>query len=140
MFEAIQNTFALQDVDLANYSPLTLAYIGDCVYEIIVRTCLVYKGNAPVDKLNKQASQYAKAPTQAAMIDAIMDKLTPEEEAAYRRGRNAHSGTKAKNATLGEYRKATGFEALIGYLYLKKDFDRITEIVKMAFSHVKGAL
>lgn len=140
MFEAIQNTFDLKDVDLANYSPLTLAYIGDCVYELIIRTCLVYKGNAPVDKLNREASSYAKATTQAKMVDAIMDNLTNEEQSVYRRGRNAHSGTKAKNATLGEYRKATGFEAVIGYLYIKKDFTRITEIVRMSFEHVKGSL
>ena len=123
---------------MAEYSPLTLAYIGDCVYELIIRTNLVYQANAPVNKLNQKASKMAKAQTQALMIDGIMDKLTSEEEAAYRRGRNAHSYTKAKNATTGEYRKATGFEALIGYLYLQKKFDRIMEIVKMGYEIINS--
>lgn len=136
MFEALENVFQLPTVDIADYSPLTLAYIGDCVYELIIRTRLVYRGNAPVDKLNREASIYAKAPTQAKMIEAIMDTLSEEEEAAYRRGRNAHSYTKAKNASFSEYRKATGFEALIGYLYILKRFDRIMEIVKNGFEAI----
>lgn len=138
MFDDIKNAFGLKEVNLADYSPLTLAYIGDCVYELIIRTNLVYKGNAPVDKLNRQASLMAKAITQAKIIEAIMDMLTPEEEAAYRRGRNAHSATKAKNASLSDYRKATGFEALIGYLYLQEKFLRIMEIVKAGFEAVGG--
>lgn len=133
MFEEMSKAFELKDVNVAEYSPLTLAYIGDCVYELIIRTNLVYQANAPVNKLNQKASKMAKAQTQAIMIDGIMEHLTAEEEAAYRRGRNAHSYTKAKNATTGEYRKATGFEALIGYLYLQKRFDRIMEIVKMGY-------
>ena len=133
MFEEMSKAFELKDVNVAEYSPLTLAYIGDCVYELIIRTNLVYQANAPVNKLNQKASKMAKAQTQAIMIDGIMEHLTAEEEAAYRRGRNAHSYTKAKNATTGEYRKATGFETLIGYLYLQKRFDRIMEIVKMGY-------
>ena len=112
------------------YNPLDLAYIGDCVYELIIRTMIVSESNAPVNKLNKKASNLAKAATQSAMAEAIMDSLTEEEEAAYKRGRNAHSATKAKNATTSDYRRATGFEALIGYLYLQKKFDRIMELVK----------
>ncbi len=138
MFEAMEKAFELGNVDVALYSPLTLAYIGDCVYELIIRTRLVYNGNAPVNKLNKKASDLAKASTQAAMIEAVMESLSPEEEAAYKRGRNAHSFTKAKNASTGDYRRATGFEALVGYLYLQKRFDRIMEIVKAGFEAVKG--
>ena len=138
MFEEMSKTFELNEVNVAEYSPLTLAYIGDCVYELIIRTNLVYQANAPVNKLNQKASRMAKAQTQAIMIDGILDSLTPEEEAAYRRGRNAHSYTKAKNATTGEYRKATGFEALIGYLYLQKRFDRIMEIVKKGFDLINS--
>lgn len=133
MFEEMSKTFDLGEVNVSEYSPLTLAYIGDCVYELIIRSRLVYKGNAPVNKLNKKASELAKAKTQADMIEGILSELTKEEEAAYRRGRNAHSFTKAKNATTGEYRKATGFEALIGYLYMQKRFERIMEIVQMGF-------
>lgn len=136
MFKAIEDAFELESVNVAQYSPLTLAYIGDCVYELIIRTNLVYMGNAPVNTLNKKASDYAKAGTQAKIIEAVMEELTEEEQAAYKRGRNAHSFSKAKNATAGDYRKATGFESLIGYLYLQKRFDRITEIVKKGWEAI----
>lgn len=140
MFESMKNTFGLPDVDVSEYSPLTLAYIGDCVYELIIRTGLVFKGNAPVNKLNADASRYAKAGTQSAIIEKIMDSLSEEELSVYKRGRNAHSYTKAKNATSGDYRRATGFEALIGYLYLEQKFDRIMELVRMGFDAVGGKL
>lgn len=133
MFEAMEKAFQIGEVNVALYSPLTLAYIGDCVYELIIRTNLVTRGNAPVNKLNKTASNLAKASTQARIIESIMDMLSEDEEAAYKRGRNAHSCTKAKNASTSDYRKATGFEALIGYLYLQKKFDRIMELVKKGF-------
>lgn len=136
MFKAIEDAFELESVNVAQYSPLTLAYIGDCVYELIIRTNLVYMGNAPVNTLNKKASDYAKAGTQAKIIEAVMEELTEEEQAAYKRGRNAHSFSKAKNATAGDYRKATGFESLLGYLYLQKRFDRITEIVKKGWEAI----
>ena len=136
MFKAIEDAFGLESVNVAQYSPLTLAYIGDCVYELIIRTNLVYMGNAPVNTLNKKASDYAKAGTQAKIIEAVMEELTEEEQAAYKRGRNAHSFSKAKNATAGDYRKATGFESLLGYLYLQKRFDRITEIVKKGWEAI----
>lgn len=136
MFKAIEDAFELESVNVARYSPLTLAYIGDCVYELIIRTNLVYMGNAPVNTLNKKASDYAKAGTQAKIIEAVMEELTEEEQAAYKRGRNAHSFSKAKNATAGDYRKATGFESLLGYLYLQKRFDRITEIVKKGWEAI----
>ena len=136
MFKAIEDAFELESVNVAQYSPLTLAYIGDCVYELIIRTNLVYMGNAPVNTLNKKASDYAKAGTQAKIIEAVMEELTEEEQAAYKRGRNAHSFSKAKNATAGDYRKATGFESLLGYLYLQKKFDRITEIVKKGWEAI----
>ncbi len=138
MFEAMDAVFDLPKIDIADYSPLTLAYIGDSVYELIIRTNLVYEGNAPVNKLNKKASRYAKAATQAQMIESVMEDLSEEEMAVYKRGRNAHSYTKAKNATAADYRKATGFEALVGYLYLQKKFDRIMEIVKAGFDAVEG--
>ena len=133
MFEAMEKAFQIGEVNVALYSPLTLAYIGDCVYELIIRTNLVNRGNAHVNKLNKKASNLAKASTQARIIESIMDMLSEDEEAAYKRGRNAHSCTKAKNASTSDYRKATGFEALIGYLYLQKKFDRIMELVKKGF-------
>ena len=126
-----RQVFELKDVDADSYSPLTLAYIGDCVYELTIRTLLVNKGNAPVNKLNKKASDLAKAPTQSKMISMLVENelLTGEELAVYKRGRNAKSFSTAKNATVSDYRRATGFEALMGYLYLKEDFSRILELV-----------
>ena len=102
--------------DVREYSALTLAYIGDAVYEIIIRSYIVGKGNAPVERLHKRSSRLVKAETQANLIMAIEDQLTEEEHAVYKRGRNAKSYTMAKNATMSDYRKATGCEALVGYL------------------------
>lgn len=134
MIEEMEKAFGLRDIKVNEYSPLTLAYLGDCVYELILRTVIVNEGNAPVNKLNKRASNLAKAQTQSAMITALMSDLTDEEEAAYKRGRNAKSFTSAKNATISDYRRATGFEALIGTLYLEKKYDRIMELVKMGLN------
>lgn len=141
LYEAMEKVFSLREADAAEYSPLTLAYIGDCVYELIIRTSLVNPGNAPVDMLNRRASRLAKAGTQAVMADAILSAgmLNAEEEAAYRRGRNAHSPTKAKNATVADYRRATGFEALIGWLYIQKSFERIMEIVSAGWAVIDNS-
>ena len=125
----LKEVFGLKDMDLRTYSPLTLAYIGDGVYELIVRTGLVKRGNCPVNRLHKQASSLVKAASQSAMMEVLEPMLTEEEAGVYRRGRNAHSPTMAKHATMSDYRRATGFEALIGYLYLKEDFTRMTELV-----------
>ena len=126
----LKELFHLEDQDLRSYSPLTLAYIGDGVYELIIRTILVKKGNCPVNRLHKKASSLVKAGAQSAIMEVIEEELTPEELSVYRRGRNAHSPTMAKHATMADYRRATGFEALMGYLYLKDDFGRIIELVR----------
>ena len=125
----LKELFHLEDQDLRSYSPLTLAYIGDGVYELIIRTILVKKGNCPVNRLHKKASSLVKAGAQSAIMEVIEEELTPEDLSVYRRGRNAHSPTMAKHATMADYRRATGFEALMGYLYLKEDFSRILELV-----------
>ena len=127
----LKELFHLEDQDLRSYSPLTLAYIGDGVYELIIRTILVKKGNCPVNRLHKKASSLVKAGAQSAIMEVIEEKLTPEELSVYRRGRNAHSPTMAKHATMADYRRATGFEALMGYLYLKGDYTRLLELVRM---------
>jgi len=116
--------------DLRTYSPLTLAYLGDAVYELVVRTALVEKGNCPVNRLNKMASNLVKASAQSQMAARIESELTEEEAAVYRRGRNAHSPTMAKHASMGDYRRATGVEALVGYLYLKGDMARVLELME----------
>lgn len=121
--------YHLDKPDVRQYSALTLAYIGDAVYEIVIRSYLVERGNAPVEKLHKRASQMVKAKTQAELVMAIQDQLTEEELTVYKRGRNAKSYTMAKNATMSDYRKATGCEALIGYLYLDGQYQRLTELI-----------
>ena len=126
----LKELFHLEDQDLRSYSPLTLAYIGDGVYELIIRTILVKKGNCPVNRLQK-ASSLVKAGAQSAIMEVIEEELTPEELSVYRRGRNAHSPTMAKHATMADYRRATGFEALMGYLYLKEDYTRMLTLVRM---------
>ncbi|WNV57131.1 ribonuclease III domain-containing protein [Oscillospiraceae bacterium NTUH-002-81] len=120
-------------MDIQTYSPLTLAYIGDAAYELVVRTFLVDQGNSRPDKLHRKASSMVKAAAQAAMAEALKDSLTEEELSVYRRGRNAKSPTMAKNASMSDYRKATGFEALMGYLYLKGEQKRLIDLVYAGF-------
>ena len=136
MKTAIKDTFQTAEINADQYSPLTLAYMGDCAYEIVIRTLLVHKGNAPVDKLNRKASRLAKAETQSQMITAIQEQLTEEELIMYKRGRNAKSYSSAKNASINDYRRATGFETLIGWLYLKGDLERMTQIIRMGFEAI----
>ena len=133
----VRSTFELPDTDIRTYSPLTLAYIGDSIYDLIIRTMLVEKGNAVVNKLHQRASKLVKAPTQKDMFFAVESMLTAEEMAVFKRGRNAKSFTSAKNASISEYRNATGFEALIGYLYLTNQMHRILELVKHGLVELK---
>lgn len=125
----ISKVFGLKKQDVRAYSPLTLAYIGDAVYEIVIRTMVVERGNAPVNKLHKRSAALVKAPAQAAMMAAIEPMLTEEEAHIFKRGRNAKSYTSAKNASMIDYRVATGFEALIGYLYLSDKCGRIMQLI-----------
>lgn len=127
----LKELFDLKDQDIRSYSPLTLAYIGDGVYELIIRTILVKKGNCPVNRLHKKASSLVKAAAQSNIMEVIEEKLTPEELSVYRRGRNAHSPTMAKHATMADYRRATGFETLMGYLYLKEEYSRMIMLIRM---------
>ena len=130
LLSQIKEQFACEPVDVRTYSPLTLAFIGDCVFDLIIRTVVVERGNRAANGLHKTKSAIVKAQTQAEMIELLLPELTSEEESVYRRGRNAKSYTTAKNASVGDYRKATGFEALIGYLYLQDDMDRVLYLVK----------
>lgn len=130
LFGAICTAFSLKEQDAKQYSPLTLAYIGDAVYEVIVRTILVEHGNAPVNVLHKHASKLVKAEAQADAYHRIKEQLSEEELSVFRRGRNAKSYTSAKNATIGDYRVATGFEALFGYWYLTGQTERMLQVAK----------
>jgi ribonuclease-3 family protein len=127
----LRETFGVKDADLRSYSPLTLAYIGDGIYDLIIRTIVVKQGNSQPNKLHKKTSALVKAGAQAEMMERILPVLSEEETAIYKRGRNAKSYTMAKNATMLDYRKATGFEALMGYLYLKEDWQRLMDLVKL---------
>lgn len=113
------------------YSPLTLAYIGDAVYDVIIRTVLVKQANTQTAKLHKKACALVRAGTQAEMIGALLPHLTEEEAGVYRRGHNAKPYNTAKNASRREYLEATGFEALIGYLYLKGDYQRLIDLIRL---------
>lgn len=126
----IKKEFQCKEVDVRAYSPLTLAYIGDAVYEMVIRTIIVERANKAANELHKKSVKYVQAGTQAAMIMALQDILTEDELAVFKRGRNAKSNTSAKNASITDYRKATGFEALIGFLYLMDDMDRVLFLVK----------
>lgn len=127
----IEELFALKKQDLRTLSPLTLAYLGDAVYELVIRTILVEKGNCPVNRLHKKASSLVKASAQSAIMEVIETELTEEEHAVYKRGRNAHSATMAKHASMADYRRATGFEALMGYLYLKEETERMLNLIRL---------
>ncbi len=137
LIQFIKYRMDLPDTDLKTYSPLTLAFIGDVVYDLIIRTLVVENGNAPVNKLHRKVSSLVKAPAQMELFHRIEDRLTEEEMAVYKRGRNAKSFTSAKNASITEYRSATGFEALIGYLYLNNEFSRILDIIKAGLIETK---
>ncbi len=124
----------LKDMDADTYSPLVLAYIGDAIYELVIRTKVVNHGNTQVNKLHKRTAALVKAEAQAQLYMLLEDELTEEEKAVYRRGRNSKTTTMAKNATMKDYRMATGFEALMGWLYLKGSMDRLVELVASGLS------
>ena len=123
----VENEGTLKDV--RQVPALTLAYLGDAIYELVLRTMLVEQGLSHVDSLNKKASGYAKAPTQAKIFRIIEESLSEEELGFYKRGRNAKSGSVAKSGTVMDYRMATGFESMLGYLYLSGKQERILELV-----------
>ena len=116
------------------YSPLTLAYMGDCVYEMYVRAHLLAKGNLSSNKLHRLATHYVSAEAQSAFMAVLEPTLTQEEEAVYKRGRNAKSSTVPKHAVLIDYKRATGLETLIGFLYLSGRQERIDEIMTLLFN------
>lgn len=113
-----------QGINPRTMSALVLAYIGDAIYEVFVRTMVLSQGNAPVNKLHKKARNVVNAKAQAELYFRIAEELTEEEAAVFRRGRNAKSFTTPKNADLMDYRHATGLEALIGFLYLDHKMER----------------
>lgn len=127
--ELMREALQLQPMDIRTYSPLVLAYIGDAVFELFIRTKVVNHGSMQVNKMHKKSASLVKAETQANLIKALEADLTEEEHSVYKRGRNARSVTTAKHATMIDYRMATGFEALMGYLYLTGQYGRLFTLV-----------
>lgn len=122
------------------YSPLVLAYMGDVVYEMLVREKMVLRANMPVNKLHKATVSWVRASAQSKGVELIQPLLTQEEEAVYKRGRNASGNHVPKNADAQEYRRATGFEALFGYLYLMGRTGRIKELFQVIWDGLQADL
>ena len=137
LLNKIKKEFSCEEVDIKTYSPLTLAFIGDCIFDLMIRTVIVERGNRAPEDLHKKKSAIVKAQTQALMIEALLPDLTDTELAFYKRGRNAKSYSAAKNASITDYRKATGYEALIGFLYLTNQEDRMMELVKTGMERMQ---
>ena len=136
--ESIKNVRGLKEISPSQLSPLVLAYIGDSIFDLVIKTYLLdTKGNMQVNKLNRFASNIVKAQSQSEMIGIIEPLLSPAEEAVYKRGRNAKSYTSAKNASISDYRRATGFEALMGYLYLEGEYERMVQLIKAGLDKEK---
>ena len=136
IMQYMKQRLGIKKVDLRTYSPLTLAYIVDSVFDVIVKTILVSKANMQVNKYHKKASSIVKAHAQAEMMNRLEAHLTEEEQDIYKRGRNATSYTKAKNASMIDYRRATGLEALVGYLYLKEDYTRLIDLLQIGLEQI----
>ena len=127
--EYYKKSMGLEPVDVRTYSPLVLAYIGDALYELMIRSKVINHGSMQVNKMHKHSAALVKASAQAQLIKALQEELTEEELAAYKRGRNAKSATMAKHATMIDYRMATGLEALVGWLFLTEQYARLVELV-----------
>lgn len=125
--EFIDRKKDIKDVDML--SPLVWAYVGDAVYELYIRTHLINNSNAKPHKLHVESIKYVKAKAQADILKNLQDNLTDEEKDIVRRGRNTENHHVAKNANIADYAQSTAFEALIGYLYLSKNDDRLKEIL-----------
>ena len=133
----MREVFQMEEVDMREYSPLTLAYIGDCVYDLIIKSIVLSRGNRQVQKMHQDTSSLVQASTQSKMMRCMQEHLTAEEHAVYKRGRNAKSVSPAKNQSVSDYRRATGFEALLGYLYLKKEWKRLVDLVKLGLDSLE---
>lgn len=128
--EYMSQVFHMEEVDIREYSPLTLAYIGDSIYDLVIKTLVISRGNRPVNQLHRMTSSLVQASAQSRMMRTLQGLLTEEEHAVYKRGRNAKSVSPAKNQSVTDYRRATGFEALMGYLYLEKEWERMLSLIR----------
>ncbi|MFR5322822.1 MAG: Mini-ribonuclease 3 [Eubacterium sp.] len=131
LLEEIHASFPVKEVDLRQYAPLKLAYLGDAVFEILMRTLVIERVGGPVKNLHKETSRFVNAGAQSRLVQAMLEDLTEDEMAAYRHGRNAKTSSVAKHADI-LYRNATGLEALFGYLYLKGESGRAVKLLQIA--------
>lgn len=136
----MREVFDMKEVDINSYSPLTLAYIGDSVFDLVIKSLIINDGNKQVQKLHRETSELVQASSQSKMMRTIQEQLSSEELGIFKRGRNAKSVSPAKNQSITDYRRATGFEALIGYLYLKKDWQRIIDLVKVGMDSMEESI
>ncbi len=134
--ELLRTHYPLTEVELRTYSSLALAYIGDSIYDLIIRTMVISKGNTRPQKYHKEVIGYVNAKAQMEMMGKIKEYLTEEETTIFRRGRNAKTISPAKNQSLHDYRIATGFEALMGYLYLSGQMERIMELIHIGLGDI----
>lgn len=133
ILDIVNEKFKLDNNKPEEVTPLMLAYIGDAVYEVVSRIIVMSGGNRPINQVHRDNTKIVNATTQARMAEALMDVFDEAEASQYRRGKNAKSQTSAKNSSLADYRKATGLEAVIGYLYLKGNNDRLIELINTGF-------
>ena len=133
LLDEIHHFFPTKNTDIRSFSPLKLAYLGDAVFEIIIRTIIIEETEGRVKHLHKRSSELVNAASQAKLILALQDELTEDELSAFRHGRNAKTSSVAKHADIRDYRNATGLESLFGYLYLCGNSKRAIELVKIGF-------
>lgn len=122
------------ELKLNEMSPLSLAFVGDGVFDLFVREYIISKGNCPVKKLHGRSVEMVNCRAQAKYLEEIMPKLTEDEQDVCKRGRNAHVGHVPKNANISDYHSATALEALFGYLYLKGQVERLRELFEIIIS------
>ena len=137
MEEKVREIFGITAPDLRQVPVLTLAYVGDSAYDLILRTLFAETTMLHGKPLHDKVQAYVTARSQAKIADGLQEVLTEEEAAVYRRGKNAHPETVSKHASLTEYHKATGLEALIGYLYLSGQAERAVSLVKEGMKYAE---
>lgn len=128
--------YPMQKWNPNGYSGLPLAFIGDGIYELVIRTLILNKGNTQVKKIHNRRAELVNAKTQSGLIQAIHEELTEEEQVICRRGRNSHPHTKAKNASVEDYMWATGLEALCGWLFLEGQMERLLYLIGMGLTKI----
>lgn len=140
IFKLYKEKLNLKAVDVQTTSPLILAYIGDCLYDLAVREYVVSNFPGVVNAVNQKKTAFVCAHAQSEIMGYLIGQgvLTDEEMSVYRRGRNQKSATHSKNSSIQEYRRATGFEALIGYLYLTEQYERMIDLEARGITHLQA--